>query len=47
MMKPEQYILVAEKLVEAVLQMQQLVDRLLTAHEEHEWEEPTYNKEPF
>ena len=47
MMKPEQYILVAEKLVEAVLQMQQLVDRLLTADEEHEWQEPTYGKEPF
>jgi hypothetical protein len=47
MLKPEQYILVAEKLLDAVLQMQQLVDRLLTAHDEHEWEEPTYNKEPF
>lgn len=47
MVKPDQYIVVAEKLVEAVLQMQQLVDRLLTAHEECEWEEPTYGKEPF
>jgi hypothetical protein len=47
MMKPEQYIEVAGKLVEAMLQMQQLVDRLLTAHEEQEWPEPTYGKEPF
>jgi len=48
-MNPEQYLLVADKLLEAVLQMEQLIERLLTAHDEnsHWLEEQNYNKEPF
>lgn len=32
-MNPDNYICVAEKLVDAVLQMEQIIDRLLTAHD--------------
>jgi len=33
-MNPDNYICVAEKLVDALLQMEQIIDRLLTAHDE-------------
>ena len=48
-MNPDNYIYVAEKLVEAVLQMQQLVDRLITAHEDSKyWDRQIKdNKDPF
>lgn len=48
-MNPEQYLLVADKLLEAVLQMEQLIDRLLTAHDEnsHWLEQKKYHEEPF
>lgn len=48
-MKPENYVLVAEKLIEAVLQMEQLIDRLLTAHDENSYwpEQQNCDKEPF
>ena len=48
-MNPDNYIDVAEKLVEAVLQMEQLIDRLLTAHDDSRYwfEQNKRDKEPF
>ena len=48
-MNPDNYIHIAEKLVEAVLQMQQLVDRLITAHDDHKYwsEQHRDDKDPF
>ncbi len=48
-MNPDNYIYVAEKLVEAVLQMQQLIDRLLTAHDDSKYwsDQNKGDKDPF
>jgi hypothetical protein len=48
-MNPDNYINVAEKLVEAVLQMEQIIDRLLTAQEESRYwlEQKKQDKDPF
>ena len=48
-MNPDNYIYVAEKLVEAVLQMEQLIDRLLTAHDDSRYwyEQKKHDKDPF
>ncbi len=48
-MNPDNYIYVAEKLVEAVLQMEQIIDRLLTAQEESRYwlEQKKHDKDPF
>ena len=48
-MNPEQYLLVADKLLEAVLQMEQLIDRLLMVHDEnsHWLDHKHYDNDPF
>ena len=48
-MNTDNYIYVAEKLVEAVLQMEQIIDRLLTAQEESRYwlEQNKHDKDPF
>ena len=48
-MNSQPFIDVAEKLLETVLQMEQLLDRLLTAHEEHCYalELKKLDKDPF
>jgi hypothetical protein len=49
MINPDNYIYVAEKIVEAVLQMEQLVDRLLSAQEESRYwlEQKKHDIDPF
>jgi len=48
-LNPDNYIVVAEKLVEAVLQMEQIIDRLITAHDESRYwlEQNKHDKDPF
>jgi hypothetical protein len=48
-MNPDNYIYIAEKIVEAVLHMEQLVDRLLAAQDESRYwlEQKKHDIDPF